>query len=187
MPGDAAQDAWADYRLAIDRLYQAGDQGQQDRGDAGLRVDRLDDVVASSERLKAELSAGMTAQDLAQRELTGLKLVAAAAYDLSIAADAALLEEEGPAASTDRAAASEVLTDPGLRRILDASPGAGTLAIVTVDRRARASTRSRPLASSGATSTSSLRKSPTGQPERACRRSPEWSAWLTPCCRALPC
>jgi hypothetical protein len=96
-------------------------------------------VVASSERLKAELSADMTTEELTQRELTGLKLVAAAAYDLAIATDAALLEEEGPAASTDRAAASEVLTDPGLRRILDAPPGTGTLAIVTVDRRARAS------------------------------------------------
>lgn len=139
MPSDAAQDAWAGYRQAIDRLYQLGDQGQQDRGDADLRADRLDEVVAHSEQLRAELSADMTTEDLAQRELAGLKLVAAAAYDLSIAADAALLEEEGPATVTDRAAASEVLTDPGLRRILDAPPGTGTLAVVTVDRRARAS------------------------------------------------
>ncbi len=139
MPSDAAQDAWADYRQAIDRLYQRGEPGQQDRGDAGLRVDRLDDVVVTSGRLRAELAAAMTAEDLAERELTALKLVAAAAYDLSVAADAALTDEEGPAAPGDRAAASEVLTDPGLRRILEAPPGAGMLAVVTVDRRARAS------------------------------------------------
>ncbi|MGD0240527.1 MAG: hypothetical protein ABSB59_09390 [Streptosporangiaceae bacterium] len=139
MPTDAAQDAWADYRQAIERLYQPGEQDQQDRGDAGLRVDRLDDVVVSSGRLRAELAASLTAEDLGERELTALKLVAAAAYDLSVAADAALTDEEGPAATGDRAAASEVLTDPGLRRILEAPPGADTLTVVTVDRRARAS------------------------------------------------
>jgi len=143
MPSHAAQDAWTSYRRAVDDLYQLGGPGPQDRGEVSLRVnrleERLDEVVTQSERLQSELAADLTIEHLAQRELVGLKLLAAAAYDLSIAADTALVDEEGPAAATDRAAASEVLTDPDLRRILDAPPGAGTLGIVVVDRGARAS------------------------------------------------
>jgi len=137
VPSDAVQDAWTDYRQAIDHLYQLSDREARDRGDAEIRADRLDGVVSRSEHLQAVLAAEMTTEDLAQRELAGLKLLAAAAYDFSIAADAA--DEQAAASAADRAAASEVLTDPGLRQILDAPQGAGILAVVTVDRGARPS------------------------------------------------
>jgi len=79
----------------------------------------------------------MAADDPAERELAGLKLLAAAAYDLVIAADAVAAEDDEPSGTTDRAAASEVLTDPGLRAILDAPLGTGWSAIAPAQRGAR--------------------------------------------------
>ena len=116
-------DAWAGYRTAIEELYRPARGIPRERGDLLLTTDeleeRLDAVAGRSDQLQAQLIADMTTDRYAQRELAALKLLAAAAYDLSVAADAALTGEYGITASANRAAASEILTDPGLRRILD--------------------------------------------------------------------
>lgn len=134
MPNEAAQDAWVTYRQAIGELYQVGGPGRQD---ADLDSGRLDDVLGHSERLGVELAASMMLDDPAERELAGLKLLAAAAYDLAIAADIAAVDDDEPSDTADRAAANEVLTDPGLRAILDAPVGTGWSAIASAERGGR--------------------------------------------------
>ncbi len=123
------EDAWTGYRTAIEELYRPAGASPRERGDLLLTTDKLEDrldaVASQSDQLQAQLIADMTTDRYAQRELAALKLLAAAAYDLSVAADAAITDEYGIAASGDRAAASEILTDPGLRRILDTPAKAG--------------------------------------------------------------
>jgi hypothetical protein len=137
------EDAWTGYRTALEELYRPAGASPRERGDLLLTTDeleeRLDAVADRSDQLHAQLIADMTTDRYAQRELAALKLLAAAAYDLSVAADAAITDEYGIAGNTDRAATSEILTDPGLRRILDAPAAAGVPGLGLVDRRARPS------------------------------------------------
>jgi hypothetical protein len=137
------QDAWTSYKTAIEELYRPTGTSPRERGDLALTTDeleqRLDSVTGRSDRLQAQLVADMTTDSYPQRELAALKLLAAAAYDLSVAADAALTGEYGITASTDRAAASEILTQPSLRRVLDTPPREGVPILVAADRRARPS------------------------------------------------
>ena len=142
MSSQAVEAAWNGYREAMEALYRgAGGPGPSERGDVAIATDQLDEraaaVVQESERLHRELAGSLATDDLDQRELAALKLLAAAAYDLSVATDLMRIDEEGLGIEPERAAGSEILTDPDLRRILDVPLEAGTPGVVQVERAAR--------------------------------------------------
>jgi hypothetical protein len=142
MSSQAVDAAWDSYRQAMEALYRRdGDTGPTERGGVALAINELDEhtaaMVDQSERLHQELAASLAIDNLDQRELAALKLLAAAAYDLSVATDLMYIDEEGPGRETDRAAGSEILTDPDLRRVLDAPLEVGTPGVVQVERAAR--------------------------------------------------
>jgi hypothetical protein len=142
MSSQAVEAAWGGYRQAVEALYRRdGDTGPIERGDVVIAMDQLDEhaaaMVEESERLHHELAGSLATDDLDQRELAALKLLAAAAYDLSVVTDLLHIDEEGLGTETERAAGSDILTDPDLRRILEAPLEVGTPGVVQVERAAR--------------------------------------------------
>src|SRR5437588_12273301 len=97
---------WEAYQQAVNDLYAAPREAAEavERGAEGIFTDRLleersDTVLARSEELRSVLVTGMETEDLSQRELAALKLIAAAAYDLSVVHD--LLELQGNADTSE--------------------------------------------------------------------------------------
>ena len=131
MPAQSFQEAWSAYEdVVAEAERSAGEiyaQKLQERGD--VLAERSADV-------RAALVTSLQGDDLGQRELAGLKLIAAAAHDLSMASEMYSLETVEPGAEVERGAFSAVLASPELRSVLDAPMEAGIMALVEVERAA---------------------------------------------------
>jgi hypothetical protein len=123
--------AWKEYQQAIDRVRSPAGAGVERASgiSASTAPSELDKVVATSEQLRIALAEAVTTKSASERDLAGMKLMAAAVYDLSLAQE---LFERGDAAEavTERSAAA-VFADPGLRAILDAPLEGGMTSLVT--------------------------------------------------------
>jgi hypothetical protein len=134
------QNAWDNYQKAINALYTSEETVAVPERDAGsLTVSeqlegRSEAVLTRSEELRQVLAASLEVESLAQRELAALKLVAAAAYDLSVASDLLQAERSGPTGERERSAGSVVLASKEVRRILDAPLEAGLLSLLERER-----------------------------------------------------
>jgi hypothetical protein len=121
------QDTWTAYQEAVDKLYALpSDLHITTRSGSGA----IDTTVALDERSQAVLDCSQALGDalavaidtdnLDQRELVSWKLLAAVAYDLSVAADLLEAEETDRAAGPVRGSRSAVTSIRELRDVLDA-------------------------------------------------------------------
>jgi len=136
------QETWQAYQQSVNSLYQAApDVDAVDRGVGVISIAQVEqnslEVLSTSGEVRSVLTEDLQTEDLSQRELATLKLLAAAAYDLTTASDLLAFEEEGPqafaAAETDRSAR---LMPEDLREILDAPLEDGVIGLLAVERRA---------------------------------------------------
>jgi hypothetical protein len=113
--------ALRDYREAIDDLRQPAG-GTFERGTGRISPDvneaALARVVQRSDELRMALSSAVVGEDPDLRDIAGLKLLAAAAYDLALAEE--LATTGGAEAGGVERSASAVFASPDLRAILDA-------------------------------------------------------------------
>lgn len=122
----SVRDAWAAYDQAIRALYAppAGSVGRAPRGEVALSteglVERSRIVLDCSQALGDALTSALDTDNLDRRELAGWKLLAAAAYDLSIAADLLQAEEAGAELALTRSTRSAVAAVPELKEVLEA-------------------------------------------------------------------
>src|SRR5689334_11164806 len=106
-PPDAA---WAAYRESIRGIFTVPAASLD--ADRGGGVGALDDeklqergggeMLERAENLRRALADSLQTGGLAQRELAGLKLAAAAAYDLAVAGDLLELERANATGDADR-------------------------------------------------------------------------------------
>lgn len=142
MPAQSFQEAWSAYEEAVQDLYRAPTDvvAEAERSAGEIYAQKLQergDVLAErSADVRAALVTSLQGDDLGQRELAGLKLIAAAAHDLSMASEMYSLETVEPGAEVERGAFSAVLASPELRSVLDAPMEAGIMALVEVERAA---------------------------------------------------
>jgi hypothetical protein len=142
MPAQSFQEAWSAYEEAVQDLYRAPTdvvaEAERSAGEiyAQKLQERGDVLVERSADVRAALVTSLQGDDLGQRELAGLKLIAAAAHDLSMASEMYSLETVEPGAEVERGAFSAVLASPELRSVLDAPMEAGIMALVEVERAA---------------------------------------------------
>jgi hypothetical protein len=125
------QNTWDQYQKAVRTLYAAPSTSEVAERGTGLPAaielleERSQTVITRSEELRQVLTNSLEDENLSQRELAALKLVAAAAYDLSVASDLLEAESAGPTSERERSARSVVLASEEVRRILDAPLEAG--------------------------------------------------------------
>ena len=137
-PSQRFTSAWAAYQSALHELYSAPAQAgaQTERGDEAVHAERLGEqagsLLARSAEVRAVLLDSLSQPELEQRELAALKLIAAAACDLSVGAD--LAQWTGPEAGAERTARGAFLASDDLRAILDAPLDAGMRALVEPER-----------------------------------------------------
>jgi len=142
MPAQSFQEAWSAYEEAVQDLYRAPTDvvAEAERSAGEIYAQKLQergDVLAErSADVRTALVTSLQGDDLGQRELAGLKLIAAAAHDLSMASEMYSLETVEPGAEVERGAFSAVLASPELRSVLDAPMEAGIMALVEVERAA---------------------------------------------------
>jgi hypothetical protein len=87
------------------------------------REQRGQAVLRQSQQFGAALAEALGSDDLDRRELVSWKLLAAAAYDLSVAGDLFEAEATGPQTATTRRASSTFATAPELKEVLEAPLG----------------------------------------------------------------
>lgn len=142
MPAQSFQEAWGAYEEAIQDLYRAPTDivAEAERSAGEIYMEKLQqrgDILAErSADVRTALEASLQSDDLGQRELAGLKLIAAAAHDLSMASEMYALETAEPGAEAERGAFSAVLASPDLRGVLDAPMESGIMGLVEVERAA---------------------------------------------------
>lgn len=131
---------WNEYQEAVNALYAPPSTTEVAERGAGVPAvtellgERSETVLARSEELREILADSLETENLSQRELAGLKLVAAAAYDLSVASDLLDVESTGPTGEVERSARSAVLASDVVRRVLDAPLEAGMLGLLESER-----------------------------------------------------
>lgn len=136
------EEAWSAYEAAVQDLYRAPTDvvAEAERSAGEIYIEKLEqrgDVLAErSADVRKVLEASMESDDLGQRELAGLKLMAAAAHDLSMASEMYSLEKAEPGAEVERGAHAAILASPDLRSVLDAPMEEGVMGLVEVERAA---------------------------------------------------
>jgi hypothetical protein len=137
MTAQSYASALRDYRKAIDDLRKP-EAGAVERGAGGVSPHAsdaaLEQAVQRSEELRTVLSSAVAGKDTDLRDIAGLKLLAAAAYDLALAEELAMT---GEAAGREvERSASAVFASPDLRAILDAPLDATAMRSLAVIERA---------------------------------------------------
>ncbi len=132
------ESAWSEYQQALNELYGARGTtavAATDRGAGELAAEQLparaQQVLAGSEQVRESLTRALGSDNPGERELAGLKLVAGAAYDLSVANDLLSQEQEG---ETERAAQSMVASSDDLREVMAAPLISGMAGLIEVER-----------------------------------------------------
>src|SRR5690349_356603 len=132
MTDEVYASAFRAYREAINNLRKpASDATERSAGGTAPSASEtdLEKLAQRSEELRIVLSSAVTSDDPDLRDLAGLKLLAAAAYDLALVEDLATGGQE-----VERSA-SAIFTSPELKEILDAPlMGATMKALATVER-----------------------------------------------------
>lgn len=134
------QEAWQGYQDAVLELYQAprAAASESDRSPGEVYAEKLeesgDKLTGFAAEVRESLQPAMQSEDLDQRELAGLKLLAAAALDLSMADDLLAMEKKDAGQEIDRSANSLLLTGEELLQVLDAPLEAGLSGLAEVDR-----------------------------------------------------
>ena len=132
--------AWQSYQHALEALYEPGAGPRAaERGGSPLSPEwrpRSAELLSRSSELRDSLQQGLAAQHAPQRELAGLKLLASAAYDLSVAGD--LLTQGTGAAhgGVERAARGTVLGARELHEIMGAPLANGMTGLIKAERAA---------------------------------------------------
>ena len=133
-------DTWKAYQQAVSSLYSAPARAAAgaERSGGQVYLDRLEtsgqEVVNRSAEVRRSLESSLGSTDLDQRELATLKLLSAAAYDLSIASDLLEMAETQPSAMAERGGGSAVFASADLRSVLEAPMGAGLSGLLEVER-----------------------------------------------------
>src|ERR1700736_6468177 len=116
------QSAWEAYQETVTRLYTGSADAQTRRG-AGVVSENAQEqastLIVHAQDVRNVLVAGLQAEDPSQRELAGLKLLAAAASDLSVADDLLQRDATGPSGRVTRSTHGMLLTLPLLQQVLD--------------------------------------------------------------------
>jgi hypothetical protein len=138
MPTQSYESALREYRTAMDDVRKPA-EGAVERGGGGVspsaREAELDRVVKRSEELRTMLSSAVASEDPDVRDIAGLKLLAAAAYDLALAGDM-VTTGEAEAREVERST-SAVFASPDLKLILDAPLDATAVkSLATIERSA---------------------------------------------------
>ena len=134
------QNTWDQYQKAVRTLYEPPSASEvAERGTGILAVTELLDersqtVITHSEELRQVLTNSLEGEDLSRRELAALKLVAAAAYDLSVASDLLDAESTGLTDERERGASNAVLASALVRQILDAPLEEGMFGLLERER-----------------------------------------------------
>lgn len=132
------QESWKAYQDAVQELYAAPTAGAAERSGGQIYAQQLDErgatLTTRSAELRETLTTSLTSEALAERELAALKLLAAAAYDMSLAVDLIELEEIGPTDEPERSARSAILAADELRNVLDAPLEGGVSGLLEVER-----------------------------------------------------
>ncbi len=132
--------AWRDYQSAIDDLFapSPGAAVETDRGIAIQATEgfeaRAERVLASAERLRESLAESLRSDEPGERELAGLKLVAGAAYDLSVASDLLNLETGGSSPGAEQSFSTAIMDSEEFRSVLDAPLEQGMAGLLQVER-----------------------------------------------------
>jgi|SRR5215208_2978171 len=104
------EQAWAEYRQALERLYESPVEAMSGFGEGDVvpepeetLADRAENVVAVSQRLGEVIARDLEAEDHEQRELAELKLLSVASSDVAVANDLARRAQDSSIEATDRA------------------------------------------------------------------------------------
>ena len=128
------QDAYNEYLIALNKLYaRPSTTGRTEAQEQDYIAGASDALVARSKALREVLSNDIATMTMGQRELDGLKLLAAAMYDLAAASDLMQVKQEGPNSLVERKASGVALGSDQLRNILEASQEKGIAALRTVE------------------------------------------------------
>jgi hypothetical protein len=123
---ESFQEVWNVYQEAVQELYRAPSsiQPEAERSAGEIYAERLEErsdmLLTRSAEVRQVLTAHVEADDREQRELAALKLLAAAAYDLSTATDLVQLEETEPTDEAERSGANMVQFADELNAVLAA-------------------------------------------------------------------
>src|SRR6266487_1050381 len=137
---NAYQNTWDQYQKAVRTLYappstsEVADRGTDIPVVTELLEERSEMVLTRSEELRQVLADSLEGENLSQRELAALKLVATAAYDLSVASDLLDAENVGLTGERERGVSNAVLASDLVRRILDAPLEEGIGGLLEVER-----------------------------------------------------
>ena len=138
------KDTWSSYESAVKALYEApvGVQATAERSVGQMYTARLEtnseQVVTQAKAVRDVLHSSLSSSDLDIRELATLKLLAAAAYDLSIANDMLDLEKVKPERGyqAERSSRGALQSDEELNKVLDAPMDEGMSGLLEVERAA---------------------------------------------------
>jgi hypothetical protein len=143
----SVQDAWNTYQEALNGLYARparGDERPITRGGSKIAAAGLDQrseaIVNTSQQLGNALAAALDTDNLDERELASWKLLAAAAYDLSVAGDLLEAERSDDEGAPTRSARSSLVGASDLREVLDAPMDTSIAKLVQQPSRAALST-----------------------------------------------
>jgi hypothetical protein len=134
------QETWQAYQAAVGDLYRApaGITASAQRSAGEIYAERLEsggqEVVDRSAAVRNALETHLESDSLDQRELASLKLLAAAAHDLSVASDLLEMAGEEPGAQAERSGRGAVAASADLRSVLDAPMEAGIAGLLEVER-----------------------------------------------------
>jgi len=140
MSASSYPEAWESYRAAVRELYRAPQAAalESERSAGQVYAEKLDQggeaVVERAAGLRQALQPAVLSEDLDTRELAGLKLLAAAALDLSVAGDLLEMEAEEPDAAVERSAGSALLTARELVEVLEAPLEGGLSGLLETER-----------------------------------------------------
>src|SRR5215510_8278338 len=123
MSTQSFESSWRLYQQAVKDLY-SGTAKTNERGSIEISANRLQEraeiVLNRSEEVRDVLASSFENDDLDQRQLATLKLLAAAMHDLSVASDLLQLEETGPQEDTERRGRGLLIGAVEIRSVLDA-------------------------------------------------------------------
>jgi hypothetical protein len=136
MPTQSFESSWKLYQQAVKDLY-SGPAKTTERGSGEISPDGLQEraeiVLNRSEEVRDVLANSLESDDLDQRQLGTLKLLAAAVHDLSVASDLLLLEETGPQEEPERGGRGLLMGAVEIRSVLDAPMSEGMAGLLKDD------------------------------------------------------
>ena len=124
----SADQAWKNYQQAIVRLRsRATERTERSVDVVSASIPDLENMVATSEQFRVALADSLATPSASERDLASIKLVAAAAYDLSLAQQ--LFDADNVETLATERSGVAVFSDPELLEILDAPLQGGMISL----------------------------------------------------------